>query len=175
MIDWLRTHKTSEWLPGFIGGLTVVLLLVFAANWSSETRPAPSAPAAAAPPVPSPAERPAALAPPASVAGAPQQVPRPLAATPPDPVAVHQGHAAAPPPQPSAAPRPGGPASLAQLAPPAPSAAPSAQPASKEIQAGRLVFRKCQACHSLENGKNGLGPSLAGIVGKKAGSVPGYN
>jgi len=37
------------------------------------------------------------------------------------------------------------------------------------------VFRKCQACHSLVSGKNGVGPSLAGIVGKKAGDVPGFN
>ncbi|MCS3727341.1 copper-containing nitrite reductase [Bradyrhizobium betae] len=41
--------------------------------------------------------------------------------------------------------------------------------------AGRLVFRKCQACHSLEAGKNMLGPSLAGVVGRKSGSEPGYN
>ena len=40
------------------------------------------------------------------------------------------------------------------------------------LQAGRLVYRKCQACHSLEAGKNTLGPSLAGIFGKKAGEVP---
>jgi nitrite reductase (NO-forming) len=36
-------------------------------------------------------------------------------------------------------------------------------------------FRKCQACHSLEPGKNGLGPSLAGVIGKKASGVPNYN
>ena len=41
--------------------------------------------------------------------------------------------------------------------------------------AGRQVFRKCQACHSLDAGKNGLGPSLADIVGEKAAAVPGYN
>jgi nitrite reductase (NO-forming) len=44
-----------------------------------------------------------------------------------------------------------------------------------DAAAGRQVFRKCQACHSIEPGKNGLGPSLAGIVGEKAGAVPGYN
>ena len=43
------------------------------------------------------------------------------------------------------------------------------------LQAGRQVYRKCQACHSLEPGKNSLGPSLAGIVGKKSGSEPTYN
>ncbi|MBR1271323.1 nitrite reductase, copper-containing [Bradyrhizobium sp. AUGA SZCCT0222] len=40
---------------------------------------------------------------------------------------------------------------------------------------GRQVYRKCQACHSLEVGKNALGPSLAGIIGKKSGEVPNYN
>ena len=38
-----------------------------------------------------------------------------------------------------------------------------------DVAAGRQVFRKCQACHSLEPGKSLVGPSLAGIVGKKAG------
>jgi nitrite reductase (NO-forming) len=42
-------------------------------------------------------------------------------------------------------------------------------------EAGRLVYRKCQACHSLEPGKNTLGPSLAGIFGKKAAEVPSFN
>jgi nitrite reductase (NO-forming) len=41
--------------------------------------------------------------------------------------------------------------------------------------AGRQVFRKCQACHSMEPGKNALGPSLAGVIGRKAGSEPGYS
>jgi nitrite reductase (NO-forming) len=40
---------------------------------------------------------------------------------------------------------------------------------------GRQVYRKCQACHSLEPGKNLVGPSLAGIVGKKSASDPTYN
>ncbi len=60
--------------------------------------------------------------------------------------------------------------------------APAAQPASATAAAGagdpgagRLVFRKCQVCHSLEPGKNILGPSLAGVIGRKAGSVDGYN
>ncbi len=53
--------------------------------------------------------------------------------------------------------------------------APKAAPASGDLVAGKLVFRKCQACHSLEPGKNGLGPSLSGIVGKKSGSVANYS
>jgi nitrite reductase (NO-forming) len=44
-----------------------------------------------------------------------------------------------------------------------------------DAAAGRQVFRKCQACHSMEPGKNMLGPSLAGLLGRKAGSEAGYN
>ncbi|MGJ4926937.1 copper-containing nitrite reductase [Bradyrhizobium sp. HKCCYLS2038] len=46
---------------------------------------------------------------------------------------------------------------------------------SGDPAAGRLVFRKCQACHSTEAGKNLLGPSLAGIIGRKAGAIPNYD
>jgi nitrite reductase (NO-forming) len=53
------------------------------------------------------------------------------------------------------------------------SAAPSLD--ARAAAAGRLVYRKCQACHSLEAGKNGLGPSLAGVIGQKAGNVATYN
>ncbi|OKO84241.1 nitrite reductase [Bradyrhizobium sp. NAS80.1] len=52
----------------------------------------------------------------------------------------------------------------------------TSQPAmTGDAAEGRQVFRKCQACHSLDAGKNGVGPSLAKIVGEKAGDVPGYN
>jgi nitrite reductase (NO-forming) len=57
---------------------------------------------------------------------------------------------------------------------PAPEAAAVAASASADAP-GRQVFRKCQACHSMEPGKNILGPSLAGIVGRKAGSDPTYS
>jgi len=46
---------------------------------------------------------------------------------------------------------------------------------SGDAAAGRQVFKKCEACHSLEPGKNLVGPSLAGVVGRKAGSEPGYD
>lgn len=39
---------------------------------------------------------------------------------------------------------------------------------------GKRVFNKCKACHSLKEGKNKIGPSLAGILGRKAGSVDGF-
>src|SRR5215467_11439935 len=47
--------------------------------------------------------------------------------------------------------------------------------AGGDAAAGRQVFRKCQACHSLEPSKNMLGPSLAGVIGRKAGSEANYN
>jgi nitrite reductase (NO-forming) len=54
--------------------------------------------------------------------------------------------------------------------------APAAAPVSGgDATAGRLVFRKCQACHSMEPGKTILGPSLAGIIGRKAGAEAGYS
>jgi nitrite reductase (NO-forming) len=46
---------------------------------------------------------------------------------------------------------------------------------SSEAAAGRQVYKKCQACHSLDPGKVGVGPSLAGIVGRKAAADPSFN
>jgi cytochrome c len=40
---------------------------------------------------------------------------------------------------------------------------------------GEVVFNQCKACHSLEADKNGIGPTLHGVFGRKAGSVQGYN
>ena len=40
---------------------------------------------------------------------------------------------------------------------------------------GEKVFKKCKACHTIEQGgKNKVGPNLFGIVGKKSASVEGY-
>ena len=43
-----------------------------------------------------------------------------------------------------------------------------------DAQRGAQVFVQCKVCHSLEAGKNMVGPSLHGLVGRKAGSVPGF-
>lgn len=48
-------------------------------------------------------------------------------------------------------------------------------PVAGDLESGRQVYRKCQACHSLEPGKNSLGPSLSDILGKKSAAVPNYN
>lgn len=38
-----------------------------------------------------------------------------------------------------------------------------------------LAFNNhCRECHSADKGDNRLGPALFGIIGRKAGTVPGY-
>ncbi|MFW2350878.1 c-type cytochrome [Qipengyuania sp.] len=39
---------------------------------------------------------------------------------------------------------------------------------------GGQVFIQCKSCHALEAGVNKIGPSLAGVVGRTAGTVEGY-
>jgi len=34
---------------------------------------------------------------------------------------------------------------------------------------------QCRTCHVMDPGVNRMGPSLAGIIGRKAGSVDGFN
>ena len=42
-------------------------------------------------------------------------------------------------------------------------------------ESGEAVFkRNCAICHTVEPGKNKIGPTLFGVVGRKAGSVPGF-
>ena len=52
----------------------------------------------------------------------------------------------------------------------------TAQPAWAEgdAAAGMKVFKKCKTCHSLEAGKKKLGPTLAGVMGRQAGTLEGY-
>jgi cytochrome c len=40
---------------------------------------------------------------------------------------------------------------------------------------GQVAFNNhCRTCHSFKEGDNRLGPTMHGIVGRKAGTVPGY-
>ncbi len=44
-----------------------------------------------------------------------------------------------------------------------------------DLANGKAIFRQCAACHSLAGGEIKIGPSLAGVVGRKAGSAEGFN
>jgi cytochrome c len=44
-----------------------------------------------------------------------------------------------------------------------------------DAKAGERVFALCRSCHVLDEGVNRVGPSLYNIVGRKSGSVPGFN
>ncbi len=47
--------------------------------------------------------------------------------------------------------------------------------AEGDAAAGEKVFVHCAPCHSTKPGENKLGPSLAGVVGRKAGTEPGFS
>jgi cytochrome c len=48
--------------------------------------------------------------------------------------------------------------------------------AAQDAKAGETTFKRfCAVCHSVVPGQNRVGPSLYGIVGRKAGSAPGYS
>lgn len=46
---------------------------------------------------------------------------------------------------------------------------------SMEEAAGKEVFKRCHACHSEDPSKNTFGPSLTGVVGRLAASLPRFN
>jgi cytochrome c len=71
----------------------------------------------------------------------------------------------------------------AAAAPAADAAAPAATPAvatenyadfTGTAAAGKVVFIQCQACHSIKEGENRVGPSLHNKVGATAGQVAGF-
>ena len=39
---------------------------------------------------------------------------------------------------------------------------------------GEQLFRQCRACHETTPGQVKIGPSLAGVVGRRPGSVPAF-
>jgi cytochrome c len=56
---------------------------------------------------------------------------------------------------------------MAAIAPPA--------RADGDVPAGEAVFKKnCMICHTTEAGKNKIGPSLSGIVGRHSASLPDF-
>jgi cytochrome c len=70
-----------------------------------------------------------------------------------------------------------------EAAPADAAAAPAATPAvatesfasfTGNASAGKVVFIQCQACHSLKEGENRVGPSLYSKIGATAGQVAGF-
>lgn len=46
--------------------------------------------------------------------------------------------------------------------------------AEGDVKKGEKVFKRCKACHKVDDGKNGVGPHLFGIVGRDVAGVDGY-
>ncbi|MBX9648893.1 MAG: cytochrome c family protein [Xanthobacteraceae bacterium] len=47
---------------------------------------------------------------------------------------------------------------------------------AQDAAAGEKVFGVCKMCHQIgEGAKNAVGPALNGIIGRKAGTAPGYS
>jgi cytochrome c len=58
-----------------------------------------------------------------------------------------------------------------------PSSVPTPAPSATPTQAAATpptTFNQCAACHSTERGEHGIGPSLAGVFGRRAGTVAGF-
>src|SRR5262249_30185212 len=186
---WARLReKLADWYILIIFGICLVALGLLApvttpnSSTRAPTAPSPTNVATAQQPQPPRSETPP----------QPAQAPQPPPAPAQKPSTSPADHPAAsvPPPDTSAAAKPASPPAshdhgvqtVAANAPPpastsgqAPVAAPVAATAGAgDAAAGRLVYRKCQACHSMDAGKNLLGPSLAGIMGRKAGAESGY-
>ncbi len=47
--------------------------------------------------------------------------------------------------------------------------------AAADAGAGERLWRQCSACHKVEDGANGTGPHLFGVVGREVDSVAGYS
>lgn len=44
-----------------------------------------------------------------------------------------------------------------------------------DAEKGKKVFRKCKACHSRQEGKNAVGPTLHNVLGRQVGSSEGFS
>ena len=55
-------------------------------------------------------------------------------------------------------------------------AAMTAPASGQDLENGKAVWSKCRACHMVgENARNLVGPVLNGLIGRKAGTVDGFN
>jgi cytochrome c len=49
-----------------------------------------------------------------------------------------------------------------------------AQAQAADIAHGKRVFQSCSSCHAVDSDANRFGPTLKGVVGRTAGSVPTF-
>lgn len=55
-------------------------------------------------------------------------------------------------------------------------AACSGEAGAQDAAAGEKIFVVCKTCHQIgEGAKSGIGPSLNGVIGRKAGTLQGYS
>lgn len=54
-------------------------------------------------------------------------------------------------------------------------AAPTLSSFKGDAAAGAKLFNACKVCHATTAGKNMIGPSLFGVVGRTSGAVKGFN
>src|SRR3546814_9186495 len=50
----------------------------------------------------------------------------------------------------------------------------SPAPAQGDAANGERVFNKCKACHTVEEDKNKVGPTLYNVIGRRAGSLEDF-
>ncbi len=47
---------------------------------------------------------------------------------------------------------------------------------AQDVENGQSLYRQCRACHQIGPGaKNLVGPHLNGLIGRKAGTIDGFN
>lgn len=59
-------------------------------------------------------------------------------------------------------------------APASEAAGPALAAAAPTAGAIPAIFAQCRSCHAVEAGRNGVGPSLSGVFGRKAAAAPGF-
>lgn len=63
----------------------------------------------------------------------------------------------------------------AALAVMAAAAAVAAAPTPADIEAGKRIYAQCAACHKIDTTSTaGIGPNLNKVIGRRAGTVPGF-